>query len=341
MLFANHTVIASGGAGKVYKYTSNPDLSSGDGIAMASRAGCRIANMEFMQFHPTCLYHPKAKNFLISESLRGEGAILRDRSGFAFMINYDDRKELAPRDIVARAIDNEMKKSGEDHVVLDCTHMESEFLSKRFPNILKRCLSFGIDIRIEPIPVVPAAHYTCGGVVTNEFGQSDISNLFVIGEAAFTGLHGANRLACNSLLEGVVFSQKASQKILEDSSSCEKTFTKPRAWDYGQAVTDEEKVLISHSWDEIRLLMWNYVGIVRSVGRLEKAERRIQMLKQEIHHYYWKCLPSKNLLELRNLICVAELIVKSAIMRRESRGLHFMSDFPMKDDRYYQRDSII
>ncbi|HSI56100.1 MAG TPA: L-aspartate oxidase [Ideonella sp.] len=329
---ARAVVLATGGAGKVYRYTTNPDTSTGDGIAMAWRAGCRVTNMEFIQFHPTCLYHPQERSFLITEALRGEGALLKlpDGSngapwGRRFMPEHDERAELAPRDIVARAIDFEMKKHGVDHVWLDATHLGEVFLKEHFPTIHARCLSLGIDIARQPIPVVPAAHYTCGGVVTDLSGRSDLTGLFAVGEATYTGLHGANRLASNSLLECVVIGKTCADAILQTAGPAR---AKLPAWDESLVEDADEQVVISHNWDELRLMMWNYVGIVRTTRRLERALHRIKLLKSEIDDYYANFRVNRDLLELRNLVVCAELIVRSALMRHESRGLHFSRDFP-------------
>lgn len=328
---APFVALATGGGSKVYQYTSNPDVSSGDGIAMAWRAGCRVANMEFNQFHPTCLFHPQARNFLITEALRGEGANLCHSDGTRFMHKFDERGDLAPRDVVARAIDYEMKRLGADCMYLDISHKPADFIVKHFPNIYRKCRSLGIDITREPIPVVPAAHYSCGGVMTDFNAKTDLNNVYAIGEVAYTGLHGANRMASNSLLECVVFASAAAEDIIKNlpSADCEESIA---PWDESQVSNSDEEVIIQHNWHELRLFMWDYVGIVRTDKRLERAMRRIKLLEQEITEYYSHFRVSNNLLELRNLVTVAELIVRCAMERKESRGLHFNLDYPEQLD---------
>ena len=338
---ARVVVLATGGSGKVYMYTSNPDVATGDGVAAGYRAGAVVANMEFVQFHPTCLFHPHVKNFLISEAVRGEGGRLMDSKGRRFMPEYHELGDLAFRDVVARAIDAEMKKSGDDCVYLDISHREPDFVRSRFPNIYQTCLDLGIDITKEPIPVVPAAHYQCGGLMVDTSGRTNIRYLYALGEVAATGLHGANRLASNSLLEALVMAHRAAIAAAEDQRlRTNKSWPDVPVWDPGGAEDSDEAVVVAHNWDEIRRLMWNYVGIVRSTSRLKKARRRIDIIREEIEEYYWNFTITSDLIELRNICAVADLIIESALIRRESRGLHYTLDYPEKADRYLN-DTIL
>jgi L-aspartate oxidase len=334
-------VLATGGSGKVFLLTTNPDVATGDGLAMAYRAGAPVANLECYQFHPTCLYHPEAKNFLLSEALRGEGGQLRLKNGDAFMQRYHPLGALAPRDVVSKAIDEELKRTGDECVYLDMTHLGRGFVMERFPNIYATCKGFGVDMAVQPIPVVPAAHFQCGGVVTDLRGRTGVPGLYAIGEVAHTGLHGANRLASNSLLEGLVFGHRAALAAAEELSGGTASGSEPSAWNPGAAVDSDEAVLVSHNWEEIRRLMWNYVGIVRTGKRLMRARRRLEVLREEIREYYWQFKVTRDVIELRNIADVALLIVDCASRRKESRGCHYNLDYPKKDDHNYLKDTVL
>ncbi len=338
---AKRTILATGGAGKAYIYTSNPDVATGDGIAIAYRAGARVANLEFVQFHPTWLYHPMAKSFLLTEALRGEGGTLRREDGYSFMADYHEQKDLAPRDVVARAIDSEMKITGSKNVYLDMTHLSREFLKTRFPYVYTSCMNVGIDIHAEPIPVVPATHYFCGGVDVDEWGRTSLRNLLALGEVSHTGVHGANRLASNSLLEAVVFAGRAARLIENDDTLPGERIEDPLPWDEEHTQTLSETVILDHDWDEARRVMWDYVGIVRSDSRLNIAFQRIQQIKKTVEDLYWKYKLTLDLIELRNIVLVGELIIRSAKIRKESRGLHFTETYPSRDDKKYLRDTVL
>ena len=338
---ARRTVLATGGAGKVYLYTSNPDIATGDGIAMAYRAGARIANLEFVQFHPTCLYHPMSKSFLLSEALRGEGGILRREDGYGFMKDYHAQGDLAPRDVVARAIDGEMKTTGAKCAYLDMTHLNTSHVRQRFPNITRRCLELGIDIGRDPLPVVPATHYFCGGIDVDTFGQTSLPNLLALGEVAHTGLHGANRLASNSLLEAVVYVHRAAVMLEEDERLSRAVIREPLPWQEDHTETLKEPVILDHDWDEARRVMWDYVGIVRNDERLELARRRMSELGETVESLYWKCRLTQDLLELRNVVLVGQLVIRCAVTRKESRGLHYTESYPDRDDAAFGRDTIV